>query len=96
MDMQMLYLLPTLLPGIADDAKAPLRIRIAALLQCQLGGHRHHVPHQRQMLGAQLRKRRNMQLGYQQEMHRCPWMDIMKRIDMLVFMNLLRRDLAKE
>ena len=49
MNMQMVYLLATLMPIITNNAKAPLGVGFAALLQCKLGRKHHHAAQERRV-----------------------------------------------
>ncbi|MPN36761.1 hypothetical protein SDC9_184272 [bioreactor metagenome] len=94
MHVQVMHLLPALIASIYHDAESTLRIGIAALLQRQLGGQRHHLAQQRSVFGGNLRHRRNVLPGHDQKVHGRPGVDVMEGEQVFVFINLLRGNLA--
>lgn len=92
--MKMVDFLPAFKPRVYHDAKATIWIRVAALFQCQPRRQRHHAPEQARIVCRDLRHRRDMALGNHEEVHRGPRMDVMKRENFFVFVDLLRWNLA--
>ncbi len=84
----MMYLLPALSSGIGNDTKAALGVRLATLLERELGGQYQHAPQQGLMLWPDLRHRRNVLLWDEQKMHRCPGVDVVESEDVSVFVDL--------
>ncbi len=97
----MVDFLPAFKPCVGHDAKAAFRVRIAALLQCQIWRERHHAPQERRVLRGNLRHRRDMRLGNHEEVDRRPGVDIVESEDFLILIdlaggNLTGNDLAKK
>lgn len=95
MQMKMVDFLPTFKPRVYHDAKTTVRIRIAALLQCQFWRQRHHAPKYSCVICGDLRHRRDMPLGDHQEVDRRPRFDVVKDEDLFIFIDSLRRDLTR-
>ena len=93
--VQVVHFLPTLCTRVEQDAETAFGIGVATFLHGQLGGQRHHAAHQIRMFGTHMRHRRNVQLGNDQKVHRRPGRDVVKGEDVVVLVNLARRDLAR-
>ena len=93
-DVQVMHLLPTLLARVHHDAKTPFRIRPAALLQRQLGCQGHHAAQQGLVLRLDMGQGADVLLGHQQEMHRRTGVDVVKSVQLIVFIDFVRRNLA--
>ena len=89
--VQVLDFLPPFGTGIAEHPESAVRIRVAALLQGQLGRQHHHAPHQGGVLGAKLRHRRYVLLRNHQKMHGRPRIDVVKDEDLVVLVDHLGR-----
>lgn len=92
MNVQVVHLLPSLRPSVAHHAETTLGIGAATLLDGESGCQDHHSTEQGLMRWEELSHRRDMHLGHHEEVHRCPWMDVVKGKDFFVFMNFRRRD----
>ena len=88
MNMQVMYFLTTFCTGICNDAKAAFWVRLAPLLNGKSGCQHHHSAKQGSMLRLDLRHRQDMRFRNDQEMNRCPGIDVMKGENFIVFINL--------
>ena len=88
-------LLAPLCTGIAQNAIAPIRVRLAPFLQGKSGRQHHHTSQQRGMLGANVRHGRNMYLWNHEEMHWRPRVDIVEHKYFIILVNHLGRNFAR-
>ena len=95
MHVQVMHFLAPLGPVVDHDAETAVRVRVAPLLHCQLGGQGHHVAHEARMLGGQVHHRRDVQLGNDQKVNGRPGRNVVEGEYVLVFMHFARRDLAR-
>lgn len=89
-NVEMINFLSSNASSIDDSAKAIG----TTLLSCQSGYQYHHFPEQAAVLVVDLRKRADVQFGYQHKMHRCRRVDIVKSKNVLVFVYFLAGDFA--
>ena len=90
MHVQVVDFLATLRASVHHNAKAPVRIRRAALLQRKLGGQKHHAAQHRRVLGLHMRHGDQMLLGHDEKMHRRMGMDVVEGKEFFIFKNFAR------
>ena len=88
MHVQMMDLLPAFPTGVDHQPKTAIRVRLAAFLLGQAWSQHHHAPHQSLVLFFQLGHGNDVQFGHQKEMHRRPWMDVVKSQELVIFVDL--------
>lgn len=92
--VQVVHFLATFCARVDHDAETALRIRVAALLQRQLGCQHHDSTQQRLIGGRDMRHRHHVLFRHDQKVHRCRRMDVMEGEKFIVFIHLLAGNLA--
>ena len=92
--VQVVHFLAAFAPGIGDDAKAPIGIGVAAVLNGQLVHEQHHAAQQSLVFGLHVGERNDVRLGDDQQVNRRPGVDVVKHQDLVVLVHLARGDVT--
>ena len=89
MHVKVKHLLPAFLAVVGEDSESALARQLQALLRRKLGSQHQHFTKQWRMLRIDEHQGLNVIFGNQQKMHRRPRIDVVKGVDILVFVDLL-------
>src|SRR5690606_15401456 len=92
MDVEMIHLLPADPSRIDDRAEAVVQ----SLFTRELRRDGHDLAHHRRMFGLHLEHGRDVAFGNHEEMHRRGRVDVVESHDVVVLVEFLRRDLARD